>query len=138
MTQTISQSVIQFPIQANINYGMRGLYLIPQQAWSAAYEWGVAVAAGATVTLASADPTHAFRTLRMFFTADAGGPWLITWAGACAWRIRSAPPLTSTFDFTPYGIATNINSAVTIKNEHATTTTNLDLMILGFYDETQS
>jgi hypothetical protein len=138
MTQTIPDNIIQFPVQANLNYGMSGLQLIPQQAWNYAYEWSVTLVNGATTTLASADPTHAFRTLRMFFTADAGGPWLINWWGACLWRIRTTAPFTSAFDFTPYGIATNINSPVTIKNENSTVTSHLDIMILGFYDETQS
>jgi hypothetical protein len=138
MTQVITENIIQFPVQANLNYGMSGLQLIPQQAWNYAYEWSIPVTAGVTVILVPPSPTHAFRTLRMFFTADKGGPWLITWEGACLWRIRTTPPFTSVFDFMPYGIATGINGAVNIKNENSSVSTNLDLMIVGFYDETQT
>jgi hypothetical protein len=138
MTQIISENVIQFPVQANLNYGMSGLQLIPQQAWNYAYSWSDPVPANSTITLVSPGPTHAFRTLRMFFTADKGGPWLITWVGGPSWRIRTTPPFTSDFDFTPYGIATGVNGAFSVKNENSSVSTNLDLMILGFLDESQT
>lgn len=138
MTQTVSQNVVEFPIQANLSYGMNGLQVIPQQAWINPISFGGAAAAGGTVTIIAADATHAFRTLRMFFTADAGGPWLITWTGLAGWRIRNVAPLTFPLDFTPYGMTMPLNSAITVKNEHATVTSNLEILIFGFNDESQS
>ncbi len=128
MTQIVVNPMVVFPMQANLLFAQRYNTYEPFMATPIITNTSQNVAANTTITPLAALPNNARRFLRVFVSADAGGPWLFIFNQGPFVRIRQTPPFFIVLEFGPTGIIGAINTTTTIKNEHATNAGNIDVV----------
>lgn len=126
MSIELAQSVIDYPVQACVlfRYGSAGM--IVDYAYDQVLSVSGTLAAGATVNLIAAEAGLKRRIGKFLFNVDLGGPYLFSFGGAISYRMRLTGPFVLGLDFSPRGLLGNINTATTLKNEHATVAGNYE------------